>query len=225
MANENNKIGLVPATLMVAGNMMGSGVFMLPANLAAIGSIAIFGWLITIVGAVALGLVFSKLTQIYTAAGGPYAYSRKAFGDYMGYQTNLVYWLANVVGNVGLAVAGLGYLTTFFPSLKDPLIMALAQIGVIWFFTYANILGPNIVGRIQGMTTTVALLPIVGMAVFGWFWFSRDTYMAGWNVTGESNLTALGMTLNFTLWAFSSGWRQAEFCISPRPPTAACRPD
>lgn len=202
MANENNKIGLIPATLMVAGNMMGSGVFMLPANLAAIGSIAIFGWLITIVGAVALGLVFSKLTQIYTAAGGPYAYSRKAFGDYMGYQTNLVYWLANVVGNVGLAVAGLGYLTTFFPSLKDPLIMALAQIGVIWFFTYANILGPNIVGRIQGMTTTVALLPIVGMAVFGWFWFSRDTYMAGWNVTGESNLTALGMTLNFTLWAF-----------------------
>lgn len=202
MANENNKIGLIPATLMVAGNMMGSGVFMLPANLAAIGSIAIFGWLITIVGAVALGLVFSKLTQIYTAAGGPYAYSRKAFGDYMGYQTNLVYWLANVVGNVGLAVAGLGYLTTFFPSLKDPLIMVLAQIGVIWFFTYANILGPNIVGRIQGMTTTVALLPIVGMAVFGWFWFSRDTYMAGWNVTGESNLTALGMTLNFTLWAF-----------------------
>lgn len=202
MANENNKIGLIPATLMVAGNMMGSGVFMLPANLAAIGSIAIFGWLITIVGAVALGLVFSKLTQIYTAAGGPYAYSRKAFGDYMGYQTNLVYWLANVVGNVGLAVAGLGYLATFFPSLKDPLIMALAQIGVIWFFTYANILGPNIVGRIQGMTTTVALLPIVGMAVFGWFWFSRDTYMAGWNVTGESNLTALGMTLNFTLWAF-----------------------
>ena len=102
MASENNKIGLIPATLMVAGNMMGSGVFMLPANLAAIGSIAIFGWLITIVGAIALALVFSKLTQIYPAAGGPYAYSRKAFGDYMGYQTNLVYWLANVVGNVGL---------------------------------------------------------------------------------------------------------------------------
>ena len=199
MASENNKIGLIPATLMVAGNMMGSGVFMLPANLAAIGSIAIFGWLITIVGAIALALVFSKLTQIYPAAGGPYAYSRKAFGDYMGYQTNLVYWLANVVGNVGLAVAGLGYLTTFFPSLKDPLVMALAQIGVIWFFTYANILGPNVVARIQGFTTTIALFPIIGMALLGWFWFSADTYMAGWNVTGESNITALGMTLNLSL--------------------------
>ena len=105
MVSESNKIGLLPI-LMVAGNMMGSGVFMLPANLAGIGSIAIIGWLITVVGAIALGLVFAKLTEVTTAAGGPYAYARKAFGDYMGYQTNLVYWLANVIGNVGLAVAG-----------------------------------------------------------------------------------------------------------------------
>lgn len=199
---ESNKIGLIPATMLVAGNMMGSGVFMLPANLAAIGSIAIFGWLITIVGAIALALVFSKLTQIYTADGGPYAYAKGAFGNYMGYQTNLVYWLANVVGNVGLAVAGLGYLTTFFPSLKDPLIMAFAQIAVIWFFTYANILGPKVVGRIQSATTTLALVPILGMAIFGWFWFNADTYMQGWNVTGKSDMSAIGMTLNFTLWAF-----------------------
>lgn len=202
MVDDSNKIGLVPATLMVAGNMMGSGVFMLPANLAAIGSIAIFGWLITVVGAIALALVFSKLTQIYPAAGGPYAYTKKAFGDYMGYQTNLVYWLANVVGNVGLAVAGLGYLSTFFPSLKDPLTAALGQIGIIWLLTYANILGPKVVGRVQSFTTIIALFPIVGMAVLGWLWFSKDTYMGGWNVTGESGMTAIGMTLNFTLWAF-----------------------
>ena len=202
---EKNKIGLVPATFMVAGNMMGSGVFMLPANLAGIGSIAIFGWIITTIGAVALALVFSKLTQIYPAAGGPYAYAKKAFGPYMGYQTNLVYWLANVVGNVGLAVAGLGYLTTFFPVLKDPLVMALAQIAVIWFFTYANILGPNVVAKLQSITTICALVPIIGIALLGWFWFHPETYMGGWNVTGKSDLTAIGMTLNFTLWAFIGG--------------------
>ena len=202
MVSESNKIGLLPAILMVAGNMMGSGVFMLPANLAGIGSIAIIGWLITVVGAIAPGLVFAELTEVTTAAGGPYAYARKAFGDYMGYQTNLVYWLANVIGNVGLAVAGLGYLTPFFPALRDPLVMALAQIAVIWFFTYANILGPRVVGRMQGITTTVALFPIVGVALLGWFWFNPETYMEGWNVSGESSLTAVGMTLNFTLWAF-----------------------
>lgn len=120
----------------------------------------------------------------------------------MGYQTNLVYWLANVIGNVGLAVAGLGYLTPFFPSLQDPLVMALAQIAVIWFFVYANILGPKIVGRMQGITTVIALFPIIGVALLGWFWFNPETYMQGWNVSGQSSLTAVGMTLNFTLWAF-----------------------
>lgn len=202
MDNDSNKIGVVPATLLVAGNMMGSGVFMLPANLAAIGSIAVLGWLVTIVGAIALALVFSKLTQIYTAAGGPYAYTRKAFGDYMGYQTNLVYWLANVIGNVALVVAGLGYLTPFFPSLRDPLVMALGQIGIIWLLVYANILGPKMVGRIQSVTTMLALIPIVGVAVLGWFWFHPQTFMEGWNVSGSSDISALGMTLNFTLWAF-----------------------
>ena len=202
MVSESNKIGLLPAILMVAGNMMGSGVFMLPANLAGIGSIAIIGWLITVVGAVALGLGCGELAEVTPAAGGPYAYARKAVGDYMGYQTSLVYWLASVIGNVGLAVAGLGYLTPFFPALRDPQEMALAQIAVIWFFTYANILGPRVGGRMQGSTTTVALFPIVGVALLGWFWFNPETYMEGWNVSGESSLTAVGMTLNFTLWAF-----------------------
>ncbi|KAF0811484.1 Arginine/agmatine antiporter [Andreprevotia sp. IGB-42] len=198
----DNKIGVVAATLMVAGNMMGSGVFMLPANLATTGGIALYGWFITVVGAVALALVFAKLSAIDPASGGPYAYTRKAFGNYMGYQANLVYWLANVVGNVGLAVAGLGYLSHFFPALKDPLISAMAQIAVIWFFTYANILGPTVVGKLQSFTTVFALFPILGMALFGWFWFSGDIYEAGWNVSGKTGFDAVGATLNYTLWAF-----------------------
>lgn len=207
MSNEKaisgtNKMGLLPATLMVAGNMMGSGVFMLPANLSAIGSIALIGWLLTVVGAVALALVFAKLAAIDPAAGGPYAYTRKAFGDYMGYQTNLVYWLANVIGNVALAIAGLGYLSHFFPALKEPLILAMGSIAVIWFFAYANILGPKLVGRLQSFTTIFALIPIFGTALFGWFWFSGETYAAAWNVSGKSDTSAVMATLTFTLWAF-----------------------
>jgi arginine:agmatine antiporter len=199
---ESGKIGVVAATLMVAGNMMGSGVFMLPANLAATGGIAIFGWVVTIIGAVSLALVFAKLASINPAAGGPYAYTRLAFGDYMGYQCNLVYWLANVVGNVGLAVAGVGYLTAFFPMLKDPLSAALAQLAFIWFFTWANILGPTVIARIQSCTTFLALIPIVGTAFLGWFWFKSSVYMDGWNVSGQTSLSAVGATLNLTLWAF-----------------------
>lgn len=200
--DNSNKIGVVAATLMVAGNMMGSGVFMLPANLAAIGGVAVFGWIVTCIGAIALALTFAKLSSIDPAAGGPYAYTRQAFGDYMGYQTNLIYWLANVIGNVGLAVVGIGYLISFFPALKNPFAFALAQICVIWLFAYANMIGPKLVGRIQSVTTTLALIPIIGTAILGWFWFDGKTYMDAWNVTGKSTVSAIGMTLNFTLWAF-----------------------
>ena len=91
---------------------------MLPANLAAIGGVAVFGWIVTCIGAIALALTFAKLSSIDPAAGGPYAYTRQAFGDYMGYQTNLIYWLANVIGNVGLAVVGIGLSDQFFPGFK-----------------------------------------------------------------------------------------------------------
>ncbi|MGP9635292.1 arginine/agmatine antiporter [Halomonas sp. AOP43-A1-21] len=196
------KMGVVPATLLVAGNMMGSGIFMLPANLSAIGSIALLGWLFTTVGAVALALVFAKLASIDPAEGGPYAYTRKAFGDYMGYQTNMIYWLANVIGNVALAVAGLGYLSHFFPSLQTPLVLAFGSIAVIWFFTYANILGPHVVGRLQSFTTIFALVPIFGMAFFGWFWFNPDTFTSAWNVSDKGSIGAVMATFTFTLWAF-----------------------
>lgn len=207
MAQENtlgnsNKIGVVAATFMVAGNMMGSGVFMLPGNLAAFGSISLIGWILTCFGAVALALTFAKLTSVYPAAGGLYAYARKSFGDYMGYQTNLIYWLANVIGNVGLAVAGIGYLTYFAPTLKNPWIAAFAQLFVIWFFAWANMLGPKLVGRIQSVTTSVALVPILGVALLGWFWFNPELFSSVWNVTGKSDMSAIGGSLNFTLWAF-----------------------
>ncbi|MCO1334947.1 arginine/agmatine antiporter [Microbulbifer sp. OS29] len=187
---------------MVAGNMMGSGVFMLPANLAAVGSISLISWLITIVGATSLALVFARLATIYPAAGGPYAYARRAFGDYIGYQTNLVYWLANVIGNVALITAGLGYLTHFFPPLRDPLTFALAQVALVWLLTYANILGPSTVGRLQSVTTGLVLIPILGTAVFGWLWFDSGNFTSSWNVSGKSNTSAIMASLTFTLWAF-----------------------
>ncbi|HBS61132.1 MAG TPA: arginine:agmatine antiporter, partial [Stenotrophomonas sp.] len=51
---EAKKIGVVGATFLVAGNMMGSGVFLLPSSLAKIGTASIWGWLITTAGALLL---------------------------------------------------------------------------------------------------------------------------------------------------------------------------
>lgn len=187
---------------MVAGNMMGSGVFMLPANLAAIGSISLIGWLISTMGAIMLALVFSKLANIDPAAGGAYAYARKAFGNYIGYQTNVVYCVANLVSNVGICVAAIGYLTHFLPLLKDPYIAAAGEIFVIWLLTWANMQGASFVGFIQSVATIIKLVPILGVALLGWIWFDPDIFTSAWNVSGKSDFSAITGTITFTLWAF-----------------------
>ncbi|HET6552760.1 MAG TPA: arginine/agmatine antiporter [Dyella sp.] len=200
---EPGKIGVVAATLMVAGNIMGSGIFMLPANLAATGGIAIFGWLVTILGAVSLAMTYSKLTGVVeNSAGGSYAFARKSFGDFSGYEVNVLYWLGSWVGNVAMVVVGVGYLTFFLPILKQPLMAAFAGIAVMWLFTFINILGPMLTTRVQSVAIVLAMIPIVGVAVFGWLEFSSGTYMAAWNVSGHSAMDAVQGTLNVTLWSF-----------------------
>ena len=60
-------------TALVMGNMIGSGIFLLPASLAAYGGISIFGWVFTTIGALLVALVFARLSQDVPKAGGPYA--------------------------------------------------------------------------------------------------------------------------------------------------------
>jgi arginine:agmatine antiporter len=59
MSAPGRKMSLTQATMLVAGNMIGTGVFLLPVNLASVGGISVYGWAIATAGAVALGLVFA----------------------------------------------------------------------------------------------------------------------------------------------------------------------
>jgi arginine:agmatine antiporter len=200
--DEKNKIGAVALTAMVTGNMMGAGVFMLPANLAQIGSVSIWGWIITALGAAALAWVFAMLSMTNPKAGGPYAYAKEGYGDYLGFQTVYAYWLAAWVGNIAIAIVSVGYLAHFMPFLRQPWLACLTAIAIIWFFTFANGYGAKWVGQLQIVTTAVMLVPVVGVAVFGWFWFSPEIFTSAYNVSGNSDLSAVSSAASLTLWAF-----------------------
>ena len=70
------------------------------------------------------------------------------------------------------------------------------------YFTYINILGPKITSKVQSVTTILALIVIIAVAIFGWFRFSLDTYMTSWNVQNLEMLPAIQSVLNVTLWSF-----------------------
>ena len=188
--------------MLVAGNMIGTGVFLLPVNLAQVGGIAVFGWVIATAGVAALGLAFAKLGELNPQEGGPYAYARDFLGPYAGFQTNYVYWFGNWIGNIAIAVAAVGYLAELIPSIGAPPGSVFATAAVIWLFTFANILGPRVVGALETWTMALALIPIMGIALFGWFWFDSETFFAGWNVSGGSDMHAVSRAASMALWAY-----------------------
>jgi len=132
-------LGLWMATALVVGNMIGSGIFLLPSSLAGFGSISIVGWVLTAGGALMLALVFARLGRAFPTTGGPYAYARRAFGDFTGFLTAWGYWIAVWVGNAAIAVAFVGYLGYFWGDLgrNRPLAAAVA-IGAVWLLTAVN---------------------------------------------------------------------------------------
>jgi arginine:agmatine antiporter len=195
-------MGLLQATMLVAGNMIGTGVFLLPVNLASVGGIAVFGWVVATAGVAALGVIFAKLGELDPQEGGPYAYARDFLGPYVGFQTNYIYWFGNWIGNIAIAVAAVGYLAEFIPSVEHPPASVIATALVIWIFTFANILGPRVIGALETWTMSLALIPILGIAFFGWLWFDKATFFSGWNVTGGSDFSAISRAASMALWAF-----------------------
>jgi arginine:agmatine antiporter len=195
-------MSLLQATMLVAGNMIGTGVFLLPVNLASVGGIAVFGWVVATAGAAALGLVFAKLGELDPQEGGPYAYARDFLGPYVGFQTNYVYWFGNWIGNIAIAVAAVGYLAEFIPSMANPPASVFATAGVIWILTFANIMGPRVVGALETWTMSLALIPIIAIATLGWIWFNPETFRAGWNVSGGSSAHAISRAASIALWAY-----------------------
>ena len=195
-------MSLSQATMLVAGNMIGTGIFLLPVNLAQVGSISIYGWIFATAGAAALGMVFARLGQLDPQQGGPYAYARDFLGPFAGFQTNYIYWFGNWIGNIAIAVAAVGYLAELIPHIGAPPASTLVTVVVIWVLTFANILGPRVVGMLEAWTMALALIPIVGIALLGWFWFHPEIFKASWNVSGDSDFKAISRAGSMVLWAY-----------------------
>src|SRR3954471_3397824 len=166
-------MGLWMATALVIGNMIGSGVFLLPASLAgAAGPISIFAWVFTGLGAMLLALVFANLGRAYPRTGGPYVYAKRAFGDFIGFQTAWGYWIAAWAGNAAIAVAFVSYLGHFWDGLNTNNLLAVAVgVSAIWILTAVNAAGVRAGGMMQLVTTVVKLAPLAVIATVGLLWF------------------------------------------------------
>lgn len=189
-------------TALVVGNMVGSGVFLLPASLAPYGGASLVAWLITTVGSILLGLVFARLARRLPAAGGPYAYTDQAFGELAGFLVGWGYWISCWSAVAAIAVAMTGYLGDLVPALTaTPGAAAGVAISAIVILTAVNIAGVRQAGWVQLATTILKVLPLVAVALFGLPRLMPANFVP-FNPTDGSSFGAVQACLALTLWAF-----------------------
>lgn len=206
MENEKNlkkDIGLFIATALVTGNMMGSGIFMLPASMAkTAGPLAtILAWMLTAGGSIFLALSFAKLGSKFPKTGGPYEYSKLAFGDFAGFISAWLYWNGSWIGNAAVIIAVGSYAGQLIPAISSNRLLGFIFTSlVLWIFTIINIVGVRRAGKIQTIIT------IFEISLFSFFIVVCALHFNSANlmpmVPSGKGLETLPKAAALTLWAF-----------------------
>jgi putrescine:ornithine antiporter len=200
---EAKKMNLSQLTFLVAVNMMGSGIIMLPANMAQVGAISLLSWIVTALGSMAIAYGFAQAGVFNQREGGLAAYAEDAYGKAGYFQVFFLYFLSLAIANVAVASSAVGYLAAFIPWLTStPIAGCIGVIALLWLTTVANFGGPSLTGRIGAVTVWGVILPVGLISIIGWFWFKGDTFAAAWNPQGLSLGAGMASSISLTLWAF-----------------------
>jgi len=203
MAATPKKMNVVQLTFIVTVNMMGSGIIMLPANMAQVGAISLLSWVVTALGSLAIAYGFAQAGLFSRSKGGLAGYAEDAYGKDGYFQVFFLYFLSLAIANVAVASSALGYLAAFFPGLAaTPIMSCLSVIALLWLTTVANFGGPSLTGKLGSITVWGVILPVGFISIAGWFWFSGATFSEAWNPKGISLFEGMGSSISLTLWAF-----------------------
>ncbi len=192
---------------LVIGNIIGTGIYILPASLAAYGTISLVAWVYTSLGALFVALTFAHLSKRYPKTGGPYVYCKKAFGRLTGFIIAYTYWISNLVSISALSVASVGYLGFILPMLNSNStqyshVYTLAvEIGFVWLFTIINLIGIHTAGVVQLFLTIIKILPLLLITLIG-LGSVHLSNLTHFTVSNESHFSAVSSAAALTFWAF-----------------------
>ena len=204
MENKSLKkeISLFMATMLVCGNMIGSGVFMLPATLAQVSGPlpTIIAWIITTIGSILIAVSFANLGSKYPQTGGAYQYTKEAFGEFAGFLSAWLYWNGSWIGNSAIIVALASYTASIIPALHNPVISIIFTSSILWIFTIINIVGVKQAGKIQTFATVFKIVFFALFIIVAFLNF--DTANIANLIPAGKGLDTVPLAATTTLWAF-----------------------
>ncbi|GER66688.1 arginine:ornithine antiporter [Weizmannia acidilactici] len=226
----DKKWGLWTLTMFVVGNMVGGGIFMLPANLAQVSGVlgSTLAWLLTGFGVLTIALVFGNLAiRKPELKAGPQSYAQSLFkskkaGRIAGYSMAWGYWAANWAATASVIISFAGYLTTFFPIMQSTKIMVsigsfqletgkfltfVVCTAMLWGIQWILAQNFNSGGKMNLVATVTKVLGFMMFIVITVFAFDDANFgNAKAFVDAKGNAVPLGGQINgaaiSTLWAF-----------------------
>lgn len=201
-AAPDRKMGRWMAVSLVVGNMIGSGIFLLPATLAPMGWNSVYGWVLTIAGGLCLAATFSWLARSMPVEGGPYGYTLAAFGPLPAFMVTWSYWISLWIGNAAIAVAGISYLGAFAPDFAAVTgVEPIAACIVIWMLTLLNLTGARTAGGFQLITVMIKLIPLVVVVVLAAMALGSGDAQIRPARSSDVSLPVITAAATLTLWA------------------------
>jgi basic amino acid/polyamine antiporter, APA family len=198
---NGKSLGTAACTAIVVGNMVGSGFYLSPAAVAPFGNLAIIAWIVMGVGAVCLGLTFAKLARLAPATGGPYAYTRMAYGDFAGFLIAWGYWISIWASLPVIAIAFAGAMFDLLPSLHNRTMAVVLTLGAIWAVVLVNLRGVKEAGIFAEVTTYTKLIPFAAIALVGLVYVDTSNFNE-FNPSGKSLFGASAALAPLTMFAF-----------------------
>ncbi len=205
---ENNEhlkraIGVQGLAAGIVNLIVGAGIYALPALVAVyLGNSSILAYLVCGTLIMMIMLCFAEIGSQVTVSGGPYAYIQAAFGPYVGFLANVLFWFGyGVFADAAIANAMVDMLAIKIPALREELFRALFFLVMFGTFAAINIVGVKYGVRLVKLLTLIKLLPLVGLVLVGVFWIQPENLAFGAFPAAES----LGQASILLFFAFGGG--------------------
>jgi len=197
----------VASISLVMGNLIGSGIFIIPIALAQFGFISLVGFLFATAGALLIAATLTHLNKYIPKTGGPYLYAKEALGDAMGFNVACSYFIAWCIGNATMILALPKMIAPIFPIFDETsksfslFYTLFFQLGITWLFILSNLLGIKVVKWVQIITTLLKIIPLFIIIAFG-FGYIHPAHITEFNISTQSNFSAITSASTLALWLF-----------------------
>jgi len=182
--------------------IVGAGIFGLPAKIYGLtGAWSMLAYLVCALLATLIILCFAEVGSRFAETGGPYLYTRVAFGPVIGFEVGWLLWLARLTGFAALCNLLLGYLSFFWPESAFGLTRALVITVVVIALTTVNVVGVREAALVSNLFTVGKIAPLLLFVVAGLFFLSPHPFTAQ-PVPGISDFSRAVLLLVFAFSGF-----------------------